>query len=620
MNRSITIGLLLVFGLVFFKSKAQPSIGGFWLGVTYPADPKQTIYNYALQINQTNFTLSGTAQTSNPSVAFGGVAYIKGDVSGSTVTFSESDKNGSTAVKNICFWSGTVTYNPVDESLIGTYENIVNGTTCTNVAGGKVELYRIVLKSRHTTCKGVPINLVVTGKNIRWYSSASGTNLLATGNSYTPKISQTTTFYITQTLYQNESPPVPITVEVIEPSIKATPTNSGCDKTNGSIEVVASGSTGWQYSLNGGAFQSTPLFTSLNPGSYTVVAKDSAGCLAAQPVTITADTAPTITNLKSTPPHCETANGEVSVLASGGKAPLIYSIDYGVSFQASPLFTKLAGGTYTFRVRDANGCEVNRALSVPDFKPMVILTTATLSTSCGQANGEVTLSTSGGTRPVQYSIDSQSFQPGTIFSGVKAGTYSLTARDSAGCTVSQSVSVAASTGPQPVDVRITGAACGQQNGALLINSTRAAGLDEYSLDGKLFQQTTTFSGLSGGAYTLTIRDDKGCALTQPVLVSLDCANLVHLPTAFSPNQDNYNDALTLYFTFPSLTISRFTVYDRWGAVIYNRANFVLSSGEPLWDGQLNGQTAPVGVYVYRLDCQFPDGTQTTYRESVALLN
>ena len=64
-------------------------------------------------------------------------------------------------------------------------------------------------------------------------------------------------------------------------------------------------------------------------------------------------------------------------------------------------------------------------------------------------------------------------------------------------------------------------------------------------------------------------------------------------------------ALTIRFAFPSLSVSRFTVYDRWGTIIYNRANFVITSGEPIWDGQLNGEAVPRGTYVYRLDCQFP---------------
>ena len=609
-----------MFGIGCADSQAQP-VTGFWLGVTYPSNPNQAIYNYAMTLTQTNGTFNGTSQTSNPTVSLGGAAYVKETVSGTTVILTESAQPGSTAVQSFCFWQDTLTYNPVDESLIGTYSNIVNGTTCTQAGGGKVELYQIVLKSGNTYCKGSPINLAVTGKNIRWYASASGTNLLATGNTYSPKITQTTTFYITQTLYQNESPPIPITVQVTEPVFKTTPINAGCDKSNGQIEVTASAATGWQYSLNGGPFQASPLFINLAPGSYTVAVKDTTGCQAAQPVTITmAQTDPVITTLVSTSPHCETANGQVTIVATGGQAPLIYSINYGVTFQSSPLFTRLAGGTYGIRVHDANGCEVNKVLSLPAFKPMVIQSVAAIPTSCGQANGQATLSTAGGTVPIQYSIDNQSFQVSTIFTGLQAGNHTLLARDSAGCTVSQSVSIATSTGPPLAEVSVTGTECGQKNGAIVITSARAADLAEYSIDGKLFQLSTTFPGLSSGTYMLTTRDDKNCTRMQPIQVASTCANRINLPTAFSPNHDNLNDALTVYFEFSSLAIVRFTVYDRWGTVIYNRANFVLASGDPLWDGQLNGQVAPIGVYIYRLDCQFPDGTQITYRESVALLN
>jgi gliding motility-associated-like protein len=620
MERSVIIGCLLALEIAAVNSIAQPNVAGFWLGVTYPTDPKQAIYNYTMTLTQSGSTIGGTAQTSNPLVPFGGVAYINGTANGNTVTFGESDKNGSTTVKNVCFWQGTLTYNPVDESLIGTYSSIVNGTTCTESSGGKVELYRIVLKSGTMYCKGTPINLIVTGKNIRWYSSVAKTSLLATGNTYSPNISQTTTFYITQTLYQNESPPVPITVEVIDPVLTITPTNTGCDKTNGTLAVTATGATNWQYSLNGGSFQSTPLFTNLEPGSYTVVAKNSAGCQVEQSATITTDAGPVISNLVAAPPKCSPDNGEVSVVTAGGKAPLTYSIDYGVTYQSDPRFTKLTGGAYTVRVRDANGCEVNRAFSLPSFSPMLVQRIGSLPSSCGQPTGQAFMTTLGGTKPVQYSLNDQPFQPYNTFVGLAGGTYIIVARDSTGCTISQSVTVAASTGPQKANVRTTPEGCGQSNGAVAITSARNTGVLNYSLDGQVFQRSADFLGLKAGTYPLTTRDENGCSVTQLVDVPLDCPNTIYLPTAFSPNQDNTNDALNVFFPFTSLTIARFTVYDRWGAVLYSRANFVLFSGESVWDGQLNGQKATAGVYMYRLDCEFPDGTKTTYRESVSVLN
>ncbi|GAB3714207.1 hypothetical protein GCM10027592_53840 [Spirosoma flavus] len=604
---------------MYSGSNAQ-NVAGYWLGVVYPSDPTKEIYNYSMNLTQTGTTIGGTAQTADPDLPFGGVAYVTGQVAGSTLTFGETDKNGKTdAQKDICYFRGQVTYNATDESLTGTYEYITNQTTCPKAGGGKVELYRIVLKSGSKFCKGVPINLTVTGKDIRWYSSDAKTGLLGRGNTFSPIITKTTTFYITQTLYKNESPAIPITVEIVEPSFTARSNNSGCEKASGSIEVTATGATGWQYKLNTGTFQDAPLFAGLAPGSYTVVAKDAAGCQASQSVTITTDAAPTITNLTSTPPRCTTANGEVRVQASGGKSPLTYSIDYGRTFQNTPVFTKLSGGSYTVRVRDANGCEVNRAFSIPGWQPMTVLGAYTIPTSCGKPNGEASITIAGGNKPIRYSVDNQTYQSSDQFTGLTGGTYTLVARDSAGCTISQSVSVAASKGPQLVTIETTKEGCGLKNGSMTITPNPNASAVEYAIDGLTFQRAESFSALAGGTYTLTIRDPDKCVLTQTVIIPVDCANLIHLPTAFSPNADQQNDGLTVRFGFPSLNVAAFTVYDRWGSILYNRANFSLSSGESLWDGQLNGEAAPEGLYVYRIDCRFPDGSQSTYRQAVTLL-
>ncbi|MBD2701383.1 gliding motility-associated C-terminal domain-containing protein [Spirosoma sp. BT702] len=619
MKIGCTFGVISLLVSIYTESNAQ-NVAGYWLGVTYPTNPNQKIFNYSMDLTQTGTTLGGTAQTANPNVPFAGVAYVTGRVSGTTVTFSEADKNGKTDTqKELCYWRGQMTYNAADESLIGTYENITNQTTCTEEGSGKVELYRIVLKSGTKFCKGTPINLTVTGKDIRWYSSAAKTSLLGRGNTFNPSITKTTTFYITQTLYKNESPTIPITIEVVEPNFTARSNNSGCDKASGSIEVTATGAAGWKYSLNNGTFQDAPSFAGLAPGSYTVVAKDVAGCQSSQLVTITTDAGPTITNLTSTPPRCATANGEVRVQTSGGKSPLTYSIDYGKTFQNNPVFSKLSGGSYTVRVRDANGCEVNRAFSLPNWQPMAVLGAYSTPTSCGKPNGEASMTMAGGTKPIRYSIDNQTFQTSERFTGLAGGNYTLVARDSTGCTVSQSVSVAASKGPQLVTVETTMEGCGLKNGSMSITPNPNSTVVEYAIDGQTFQRTESFSALTGGTYTLTMRDDNKCVLTQSVAIQVDCANLIHLPTAFSPNADQQNDGLTVRFGFPSLNVAAFTVYDRWGNVLYNRTNFSLTSGDALWDGQINGTSAPEGMYVYRLDCLFPDGSQTSYRQDVTVI-
>lgn len=62
---------------------------------------------------------------------------------------------------------------------------------------------------------------------------------------------------------------------VITPTITASTTCSP----DGSIEVTATGSTGFTYKLNStGIYQASVKFTDLSAGNYTVFAKDGAGC------------------------------------------------------------------------------------------------------------------------------------------------------------------------------------------------------------------------------------------------------------------------------------------------------------------------------------------------------
>jgi hypothetical protein len=64
--------------------------------------------------------------------------------------------------------------------------------------------------------------------------------------------------------------------------------DADCAASNGSILATALGGTGiWEYSIDGGStFQSAGLFTPLNKGTYTVIAKDSNGTIVSEIVVI----------------------------------------------------------------------------------------------------------------------------------------------------------------------------------------------------------------------------------------------------------------------------------------------------------------------------------------------
>jgi hypothetical protein len=55
---------------------------------------------------------------------------------------------------------------------------------------------------------------------------------------------------------------------------------------NGSISVVAGGSSGYTYNINGGAYQAGAVFSSLTAGNYLIGIKDVNGCIKTQTVTV----------------------------------------------------------------------------------------------------------------------------------------------------------------------------------------------------------------------------------------------------------------------------------------------------------------------------------------------
>ncbi|TAE31950.1 MAG: hypothetical protein EAZ91_05695 [Cytophagales bacterium] len=214
MRRYFLTSLLIAFMAGSWSAGAQ-DMTGFWLGVTYPENPEQGIFNYLASMTQAGASIGGVGQSANPNASFSTIVLLNGQTIGGQVVVKEADKNGSRNTPGICYWSLTMTYDPATDCLKGTYQNILNPPHCQADEGGKIELYRIRLRSGDTYCANKSVLLNVSGVDIRWYDSPQKSSLLATGNSYRTSLPQSTTLYVTQTIYKSESPPVPVEVNVV---------------------------------------------------------------------------------------------------------------------------------------------------------------------------------------------------------------------------------------------------------------------------------------------------------------------------------------------------------------------------------------------------------------------
>lgn len=311
---------------------------------------------------------------------------------------------------------------------------------------------------------------------------------------------------------------------------------SDCGASDGSITVTASASSGTlEYSIdNGGSWQSSNTFTGLGQGSYTVLSRVQGGAcssaFANNPLTLSDPAAPTISSVTpADPSDCGTADGSISVTASGGAGNFEYQLNNN-GWGSTSVFGSLSSGSYTVSVRNDDGtCEVsqNVTLNAPSA-PSISSVSSSNPSACGISDGEITINASGGNGALEYSLNGTDWSADGTFDNLGGGTYGAFVRNSnATCPVQGSAVVL--TAPSSLSVSVTSAdpsACGLSDGSINVQSTGGTGSYEYSIDnGGNWQSSGFFQNLGEGTFTVLSRnDDSSCstasaenpiALTEP---------------------------------------------------------------------------------------------------------
>ncbi|MCB9291063.1 MAG: gliding motility-associated C-terminal domain-containing protein [Lewinellaceae bacterium] len=125
-------------------------------------------------------------------------------------------------------------------------------------------------------------------------------------------------------------------------------------------------------------------------------------------------------------------------------------------------------------------------------------------------------------------------------------------------------------------------------------------------------QTATFS--------LTGITEAGCTATDSVTIEVYEVRAVYIPNAFSPNEDGRNDRFTLFGGVPNVQeVVSMQVFNRWGALAFERRNFPPNDNASGWDGAFKGEPAPEGTYTYVFRVRFLDEVELEYTGAVHLV-
>lgn len=190
-------------------------------------------------------------------------------------------------------------------------------------------------------------------------------------------------------------------------------------------------------------------------------------------------------------------NGSITVTTMGGTSPFSYAWSDGGPNQA--VRTNLPAGTYSVSITDANGQQAG-IIDIEIAQPTQIQAAITVvdATCYGGSNGSISVTVSGGSG--SYSFKWSDGSTTRNRTGMKAGNYTLTVSDSAGCSRAFNITVG-----QPTQIRIVAGVSGRD-----VTIAASGGQPPYSY---LWSDNVTVkdrTDLADGTYTITVRDSNNC--------------------------------------------------------------------------------------------------------------
>jgi len=300
----------------------------------------------------------------------------------------------------------------------------------------------------------------------------------------------------------------------------------------GVIAVDGSGGTttgDYTFSINGGAEQSTGLFTGLPNGFYVVSVFDDNSCSTQVTANITSppEMSLIVTNIQ--PVSCSgNTDGSMLVFVTGGVPNYLYALDDG-DFDVFASFSSLAAGLHTISVIDSNGCLMMESFTIPEPDPIEILADVTNVNCAGDSTGIIVIDVTGGNSGYQFSFDGQQEDTVGIYNNLIAGTYSVQVTDVNECTAVLEVNVSESSPLNLISTTNMPAACGGE-GEIIFDLVGAQGYAIYSVDGNV-GASDTFN-LPAGIYLAAACDSLGCVaslefeIDQLSDISIDVENKV----------------------------------------------------------------------------------------------
>ncbi|ALM49000.1 hypothetical protein AMR72_08925 [Flavobacterium psychrophilum] len=401
-----------------------------------------------------------------------------------------------------------------------------------------------------------------------------------------------------------------ITESVNELLVNAEAKNANCNPNSGEITITGQGGAGdysYQVVIDGAPQPTTWVSTNMfkrNSGNYDAYIKDANNCIVKADIFVPLDATPVVTASVAT--QCNTEDGSYTInvarTSNASPAPFTYSIN-GAAFQAKAdtfTYDNLTSGTYQIRIKDGNGC-IFQAADVIIHEPLDLMASVSTQPTCDDNDGEITVTGIGGSATANYEYELQgavtvAAQPSNIFTGLKAGDYTVIIHDTTtNCTAQADVTLEKAIEVDftltKTDVICNGGNTGTVTAKLDVTSTDLP--YTYSIANVAGTYThnnvnnPVFTGLEADDYIVTVTSGKKCTKDVAITVGEPDALVANATaTAFECATDN-----TVKTSLVTITAT-----GGKGTYRYSRdgSNYITSNTFEVID---NGSTQSVTVYV-----------------------
>lgn len=457
------------------------------------------------------------------------------------------------------------------------------------------------------------IEITATGSNLQY--SIDGTNY-QTGNQFPNLTAGTYTAYIRS---QEGCVISQTSVQLTEPTeLQVSLTKSdytSCIAPNGEITSTVTGGTAPYNYLWLPGNETSPNLVTLSAGNYGLGVQDANGCTATATETIVdLSNQVALTSTQNNISCAGLSDGSATIQATNGVAPYTYTWT-PASAGTTNTISGLSAGTYSVVVVDAVGCQATTSVTITNPTPISVIETIT-PPDCGEENGSITTLVTGGSGTYTYMWMPNGETTSSI-QNIGGGTYDLTVTDGNNCSVQETYTV---TPVGDLGLEVTPPLFAFNAGDTVSLNATTVITDNVTI---FWSETETLSctdcpnpfayPIDTETYIVYATTPDGCidSVLVTATIIIPCGQ-PFVPTIFSPNADGINDFLTVIGN--CLTSIQFSVYDRWGELVFKTDD--IQTG---WDGFHKGQPANSGTYAYKLKATQSNGVPIVLSGNVTLV-